>query len=269
MWAKVDGKVLYLRRCAPCHGQNGSGDGPDAPYFIAPPRNLREGFLSKYSTDDLVRRIRDGRSLQLGLDLKALQERARDVEDIVAHLKRLPTIDWRRVEAGWETYVDRCEACHGPYGHPTPQLPAGVTRPRDLSAPEFQSSLNDRDLLVAVRHGRQHMPALVPRLPPSDGPLLVAFVRLLSPGFELYSRNCAACHGDDGRGVGSFVESLQVPTVVFDRAYFHQRDPEEIRHAVWHMVGEHKPVMPHFRWNLSEAETRAIVEYLKKTMSEN
>jgi mono/diheme cytochrome c family protein len=264
----VDGRRLYLRQCAPCHGETGAGDGADAPYFSAPPRDLREGFLSRYSSDDLVRRIREGRSLQLGVDLKALKERAADVESVVSHMKRLPAIDWRRVEAGWEAYVDRCEACHGPYGRPGRSLPPGVRAPRDLSDPDYQGKMTDQELLIAVRHGRDHMPALVPRVPEAEGPALVAFVRVLSPGFELYSRHCAACHGDDGRGVGSFIESLQVPTVIFDQAYFRRREPEQIRHAVWHMVGEHKPVMPHFRWNLTEAEARAIVEYLRKVTSD-
>lgn len=262
--AEADGKRLYLRRCAPCHGERGGGDGPDAPYYSAPPRDLRGGFLSRYSTDDLVRRVREGRSLPLGVDLDMLKKRATEVESIISHMKRLPAIDWRRVEAGWETYVDRCEACHGPYGRPGRLLPAGVRAPRDLSDPDYQSRMTDEDLLITVRHGRDHMPALVPRVPEVEGPALAAFVRLLSPGFELYSRHCAACHGDDGRGVGSLIETMRVPTVIFDRAYFRRREPEQIRHAVWHMLDEHQPAMPHFRWSLTEGETRAIVEYLKK-----
>jgi hypothetical protein len=53
--------------------------------------------------------------------------------------------------------------------------------------------------------------------------------------------------------------------VVFDQAYFRDHKPEQIRRAVRHMVDQHKPVMPHFRWDLSEAEARAVIEYLKKT----
>lgn len=267
--AEPNGERLYLRQCAPCHGKTGAGDGPDAVYYPASPRNLRDGFLKLYSTDALVRRIRDGRSLPLAVDPKALKVRADDVTSVVNHLQRLPTIDWRQVDEGWGLYVDRCESCHGRYGKPGPSLPAGVRPPRDLADPGYQRSLTYADLLAAVRHGRHHMPALVPRVPKNEGPPLAAFVRLLSPGFEIYSRHCSACHGDDGRGVGSLIETLQVPTVVFDEAYFRSRKPEQLRRAVGHMVDQHTPTMPHFRWDLSDAEARAIVEYMKRTMTQD
>jgi mono/diheme cytochrome c family protein len=180
-------------------------------------------------------------------------------------MRRLPAANWRRIEAGWSVYADRCEACHGTYGEPTNDPAAGGKTPRDLASPAFQQSTSDSELKQAVRHGHHYMPALVPRISEAEAPDLTSFVRLLSPGFELYTRHCAACHGDDGRGVGSFGESIALPTVVFDRAYFARKDPEDIRHGIWHMVGEHKPAMPHFRWTLSEAQARAIIDYLKST----
>lgn len=262
---KIDGQALYQRQCAGCHGPTGEGDGPDALIFATRPRNLREGFLAQYPTEDLVKRIRGGVPLQLALDNAALQRRATEVESIVAHMRRLPTVRWPKVENGWETYARRCEVCHGVYGAPVRDLPPGVSTPRDLSAPDFQASVSDEALRQAVRHGHHHMPALVPRITEAEANDLASFVRLLSPGFELYTRYCASCHGDEGRGVGSLGEVMQLPTVVFDKRYFARRNPEDIRKGVWHMVGEHKPSMPHFRWTLSEAQARAIVEYLKST----
>jgi len=269
-WAEEpNGRRLYLRYCASCHGESGNGDGPDAAYFAAQPRNLREGFLRRYPTTDLVRRLREGRSLELAIDVPALKARAGNVETIVVHMKRLPTIDWRRVEPGWEIYIDRCEACHGPYGRPPLAVPPGVRSPRDLSDPEFQRSVSDKDLTTAVRHGRAHMPMLIPQISESQAANLAAFVRLLSPGFELYSRHCAVCHGDDGRGVDTLIESSQVPSVAFDRAYFAKRDTDQIHAGVWHMLDKHQPMMPHFRWDLTEAQAQAIIEYLKQTEPKN
>jgi len=262
--AELNGKPLFLRYCASCHGVAGRGDGPDASFLDPPPRDLREGFLSKYQTEDLVRRVRDGRPLELALDLPALRSRATETEAIVVHLRRLPTINWRLTEPGWEIYVDRCQMCHGAFGRPGPTLPEGVRAPRDLSDPAFQNTTSGGELLVSVRHGRKHMPALVPRVTEEDATVLANFVRLLSPGFEMYSRYCANCHGDDGRGVSSLVETIRIPTVVFDREYFPRRTPEQIRDAIWHMLGDHKAAMPHYRWVISEAEARAIVEYLKR-----
>ena len=51
----------------------------------------------------------------------------------------------------------------------------------------------------------------------------------------------------------------------FDRNFLIAVDPEELRAGVWHMVGEEKPSMPHYRSVLSEAQAAAIIEYLKRS----
>jgi mono/diheme cytochrome c family protein len=140
-----------------------------------------------------------------------------------------------------------------------------VRPPRDLSDPVVQRSLKDDALVQVVRHGRKGMPALVPRIPASDGPPLAAFVRVLSPGFTLYQRYCASCHGEDGRPDSSLTAEVTTPKVVFDKAYFAQHDPEQLRTTVWHMLSEEKPAMPHYRWILNSAQARSIIEYLKGT----
>jgi mono/diheme cytochrome c family protein len=261
--AAVDGRRTYLRECAPCHGPDGRGDGPNAALFAIRPRDLREGFLLKYSTDDLTRRVLDGRSLTLAVDLPALRRRAAEVEAIAAHLRRIPGADWDRIDAGWGIFLDRCAECHGPFGTPLGEPASGVRTPRSLGDAAFQASISDRGLIEAVRHGRRGMPALTPRLDETEAADVTAFVRLLSPGFETYTQYCAACHGDRGVGAGSFAEAIPAPTVIFDQAYFRRRDPEDVRAAIWHMLDLHQPMMPHFSGVLSEDEARAIVAYLR------
>jgi len=262
--AQSPGEHLYRSHCASCHGFAARGQGAEAATFAEPPRDLREGFLDKYSTEELVQRILDGRELTLALDPAKLRERTQDVEAIVAHLQSLPKVDWRLVEQGRQMYTQRCVQCHGVTGEPPQQLPAGVRRPVDLGSPAFQGRVADAQLEELVRHGRRGMPALTPRLPLSDVRPLVALVRLFSPGYRSYDRYCAACHGTDGRGAGSFGESLQLPTVNFDKGYFARRDGEYIRQSAWHMLAEQKPAMPHYQGVLDRAQATAIVEYLKQ-----
>jgi mono/diheme cytochrome c family protein len=261
--ASPAGERLYLTSCAPCHGRSGAGDGPDAKLFASRPRDLRQGFLGSYTTADLVRRVLDGRALQLAFDLPALRARAKEVESVVAYMRRLPDVDWPRVEGGEWIYTRRCEDCHGRYGEPVEAPPAGVRKPRDLSDPAWQRSTSDQDLDMAVRHGRDGMPGLVPRLSDTEARQVALYVRLLSPGHVTYTQYCANCHGADGRGVGSFGEAMPLPTIVFDRDYFQRSDPERVRAKVWHMLEEHAPSMPHFRATLGEKEARAIIEYLR------
>jgi len=260
-----NGRLLYRDYCSSCHGIAGKGDGPDASIFAARPRDLREGFLKKYKTDELVHRVREGKPLELALDLPALRARAGDVEVLAAYLTRLPGIDWELAGRGEDVFAERCVLCHGPTGRPGPTLPPGVARPRDLSDPSYQKGVSDSDLMVTVRHGRDGMPGLTPRVSEEDAGALVAYVRLLSPGYEQYSTYCAACHGDDGRGNGNLAEVINRPTVALDRDYFVHSDPERLRANVWHMVRDQKPMMPHFRVLLTEVQARAIVEYLQRT----
>ncbi len=264
----ASGALLYQRECAPCHGPQGRGDGPEGVYFAPPPRDLHEGFLQLYPPEELVERIRRGRPLMIEIDPKAMRRRAQMVEQIVAHIERLPRANWDLIGQGAEVYAQRCEACHGPFGRPAPgmPLPQGVQRPpRDLSSPAFQKSVSDAELLEAARHGRAGMPAIPPLATPEESKALLAYLRMLSPGFELYSLWCAGCHGDDGRGEGIYATNEDKPNVVFDRAYLKAQDPEVLRRNVFHMLEWEQPAMPHFERDLSERQTRAIIEYLRAT----
>jgi mono/diheme cytochrome c family protein len=257
-----DGAVLYLKQCASCHGIGGRGDGPDASLFRPAPRNLREGFLERRDTSEILRLVLDGARRPLVTDPQALRARLKDTEALVAHLEVIPDVNWRLVERGQDVYVERCELCHGPFGRPPWARPTAANPP-DLSAPAFQRSIRDDELVRAVRHGRTGMPAIPTLRSDADARALVAFVRVLSPGFELYSRHCATCHGDDGHPQREFVKARQRPTVVFDRMWLARRDPTQLRAAVSHMLEEREPGMPHFRTTLSESEARAIVRYLR------
>jgi mono/diheme cytochrome c family protein len=107
------------------------------------------------------------------------------------------------------------------------------------------------------------MPAIPAIRDDGDARALVTYLRILSPGFDLYSRYCAACHGDDGHPQREFVPPHRRPSVTFDRAYLERRNPDQLRAAVSHMLSEQKPSMPHFRGTIDRAAARAIVRYLK------
>lgn len=262
----ASGEVLYMRECAPCHGPAGRGDGPEAIYFAPPPRDLREGFLALYPTEELIEKVRRGRELRIEIDPVATKRRTQMVEAIVAHLERLPGVSWPPVERGAELYAERCEACHGPFGTPAAgmRLPAGVQAPpRDLASAAFQKSVDDAQLLEVVRHGRAGMPAIPPLATDAQAHDLVAYVRLLSPGFAYYSLWCGGCHGDDGKGDGVFAHGADAPGVVLDRKYLTSQDPEELRRNVLHMLERQEAAMPHFARELTEKQARAIVDYLR------
>ncbi len=257
-----DGAALFQRDCAQCHGPAGRGDGIDADLFAPPPRDLRSSTMAAYDRAALVARIRDGVPLSLALDPAALKRRSNTVEALVSHIQRLPTLDWRSIEAGEEIYVNACEACHGPLGIPPAVLPRGVPRPPDLATTHVRSIGERKALEAQIRHGHAGMPAVLGDDSQEDVDAVVSFVMLLSPGYQSWSRYCAGCHGDDGRGPGEFWSLTKRPTVVFDSAWLKHRDPEELRVEVWHMLAEEQPQMPHFP-RLTEAQAGAIVDWLR------
>lgn len=263
--AKENGD-LYRAQCARCHGAGGRGDGPDADLFAKRPSDLCTGIAGQ-TTQALVARILDGQRLSPVLDLLMLRARAADVEFLIAYMRRLPEVDWRRADAGSALYRQRCQVCHGAYGRPPGALPPGVRPPRDLADPAYQRSLSADELVVVVQHGRAGMPALTPRLSEEEAREVAAYVRLFSPGFQTYTQYCADCHGDHGVPEGSFGEAHAAPTAVFDRAYFARHDPDTLRTSVWHMLDAHEPSMPHFRGTLRDRDARVIVEYLRKSCS--
>lgn len=261
-----DGAALYLVQCAPCHGVGGSGDGPEARWFVPKPRDLRAGVLDA-SEDALVARLRDGAPLPITPDPKTLAERLANLDALVAHVERLPTIDWAQVDAGAALFAARCAVCHGPYGKPLPasELPPGVQRPpRDLWDAGFQRVTSDDELIAVVQHGHRAMPAIPGLQDDAKARTLLPFLRLLSPGFETYSYSCAPCHGDEGRANGVLARGEQRPRVVFDRAWLASKDRAQLRKEVAHMLEQHGARMPHFREALSDAELRAIVGHLKQ-----
>jgi mono/diheme cytochrome c family protein len=265
MLPAVEGRVLFARDCAGCHGMTGEGNGPEAEFLSDPPANLRSpDILGRYDDEELAAFIRDGRRLRLAVRPERLRRHADDTQALYEFLRRIPERDWDAVEAGEEIYIERCLHCHDRFGRPVDELPAGVQRaPRDLGAPEFQAAVTDAALIELVRHGKGSMPALVPRVSEEDARDLAPFVRVLSPGFELYVRHCQVCHGSRGQGAEGLAVDAGAARIPFDEAYFARQTPNATRLGVWHMLEGAKPTMPHFSYALTEGEVKAILTYLR------
>ena len=259
------GHRLYLGTCAGCHGPDATGDGPDADLSAVPPPALRGStVLARHSDAELIAFVREGRRFRVGIRPALLAQHAQETDTLVTFLQGLPGRDWDTIDAGADVYRSRCLPCHDAYGRPQATVPAGVQRPpRDLSQRVFQTTVDDAALIELVRHGRHGMPTLVPHITDEESRQLVAYVRLLSPGYALYTRYCQVCHGAHGEGAQGVVVEATAPRLVFDDEYFWNQPPERIRHAVWHMLREAKPTMPHFSAVLDDQEVATILRWLR------
>lgn len=196
--AALRGHRLFLRLCAGCHGTEGRGDGPAAPFFAeSPPRNLRRGEFRFRSTlpplpprdEDLFRTIRWG----LGGSMPGWPDLAPgQVWDLVEHVKTLHPL-W--VDGAWEegfdpsgeevpvgtppfpytaesaeigarVYVEfGCGGCHGVEGRGDGEAalsgrgPLGeVIRPADYTTGRFRGGGDARSLVRVFLTGLQGTP---------------------------------------------------------------------------------------------------------------
>jgi mono/diheme cytochrome c family protein len=269
-----EGEALYIGRCAGCHGWEGRGDGPVARVMGIQPPGLRgRKFEGRYTEAELIARILFGDAMLIFPEPARLASNETAISDLVAHLKRLPQIDWENVVQGRETYDSLCASCHGVYGRGDGILAsAQASPPRDLRAPSFQLKTTDEELLRVIAEGKGNMPGAKDVLTPEEIRPLAAYVRVLSPGYESYERFCARCHGSDGyppadssNGIfGVFPFSRQeLIGAIFDEDYFRAHSDSAVRAWVERMYKADHSLMPRFGTELNGDDVRKILGYLR------
>jgi mono/diheme cytochrome c family protein len=240
-------------------------------FNVAAPPLRAVQLLDQHSEAELMARILYGRELAIPIDSQALALTEEEATVLVAYLRRLSIISWPEVRHGQNIYDAFCVNCHGVYGRGDGILAQQLPNPsRDLSSPAFQSQVSEAELLGVIADGRGAMPGMGEIMSPQDLQAVVAFVRLLSPGFERYNRFCAACHGIDGHpeswpseDAEDDVALEEVPTVAFNQAYFRTHSEAHVHGWVRHMLKSSRALMPHFAGELSSEEIRHILAYLR------
>ncbi|MBI4238328.1 MAG: cytochrome c [Deltaproteobacteria bacterium] len=53
----AQGKIVYDRLCASCHGAGGAGDGPAGTALTPKPRNFKDAVAMKALTDDRIKQV--------------------------------------------------------------------------------------------------------------------------------------------------------------------------------------------------------------------
>ena len=269
------GEVLYVRNCADCHGWEGKGNGPVGQVLLKKPPSLRRPELFTQNTEaELVARILLGKDLSVPLAPEAVKDNEEDVTSLLTYLRRLPTIPWETITAGQQAYDSLCVSCHGIYGRGDGLMsPSLVPQPRNLSDPAYHKQIDDDELFRIISEGKGSMPGVADVVSVEDRRAIVTFIRLFSPGYELYDRFCGVCHGATGvppeiaqkelfeELLGK--EASQTQTPVFDKKYMQTHTDAHLRGWVRHMLKEHRAVMPHFGGDLNAEQVRQILAYLR------
>jgi mono/diheme cytochrome c family protein len=224
-----DGRALYLKHCAPCHGERGFGDG-EAAYLLYPkPRDFSRAYFRLVSTDNglptdedllqVITRGMLGSAMPPHHDLSETQRRA-----IVAEVRRLMTEERmkRLLEDAAAEDADLTEADARAIAY---RQPGSVVKPAE-------------------------------RLEPTP--------ELLAAGRISYVRNCAPCHDLDGTGRSrnDLVDSLDRPLFARDfTAGILKGGTSETE--IWQrfrcgMQGTPMPAL-----DISDRETWALVHYVR------
>lgn len=168
----VAGAVIYAEKCAPCHGAQGLGDGPQAPDLPDPPTALADPAVARLAIPaDWYAVVSLGRIDRFMPGFQSLTSLER--WDVVAYALNLG-LGSAEVEAGRSIYADFCAECHGPDGR-------GMGGVEDLASSDSfsQSSLTEISETIAVGTG-EAMPGFAGELTLDDLWAVSAYVRNLA-----------------------------------------------------------------------------------------
>ncbi len=211
---------LYRLHCIKCHEEDGRGEGTRdvmkrIPDFTRPEwhaqRNddhmhgvIREGkgsmpaMKAKLRPEDamllvgLIRNFKGGRQVvpddtETPTDSPKPAESRKVTEPVQSSAPSLRTASAptsestvQRADPGRGVFQRRCVSCHGVAGRGD-AMGAGLPRPPDFAAPDWQSKRSDAQLMISIREGKgSAMPAFGGKLGDTQVRDLIAYVRSFS-----------------------------------------------------------------------------------------
>ncbi len=187
------------------------------------------------------------------------------------------------VTNGEEIYRNYCTVCHGDNGDGMTRVRRGLNPPpRDFTTRLAKAELTRERMISSVSNGRPGtaMMSFSSRLTPVEIEQVVGFVRdafmvaddvqldaamvTAELGKNIYTSNCAVCHGDDGNGAMWTKTSLNPPPRDFTTLQaIEDLSRERMVSSVTH--GRPGTAMMSFATRLSRQEIEAVVDYVRSS----
>jgi len=190
-WASdiPDGKMLYAKNCAVCHGEHGNVSEYGQQLKPFPARNLR-AITHWLDTDELRRTITYGLH-NSKMTAKKYSLDPLEIEAVIQYIKTFQFTPDQK--AGKKRYLQVCSVCHGKDGRARTGLGA-----KNL----VYSNLSLKGLIHTIRSGRSGtmMSAKFHQLRNTDILNIASYVYRLrykankQHGATLYGKNCLSCH---------------------------------------------------------------------------
>lgn len=175
-----NGQPIYVEKCAPCHGQAGLGDGPQAEQLPNPVAPIGSPAFARQSTPaNWYSQVTQGNLERFMPPFNSLSDRQR--WDVVAYsftLSAPPAV----VEQGAELYQANCARCHGANGKGDgPDAASLSKKPTDLNEQSAMAEKSEADFFLAMADGfAPDMPAFGETLSEDQLWALAAYVRTLT-----------------------------------------------------------------------------------------
>ena len=197
-----DGAPIYAEKCAPCHGETGLGDGPQASQLPNPPSALGDASVSRQAKPaDWYMAVTQGNLERFMPPFNSLSDSQR--WDVVAYALSLSASSQILAE-GEALYQGNCVDCHGETGTGDGvEADSLEVKPPDLTDQERMATRSDADLFQEISAGAVPvMPAYADQLTEAQRWALAAYLRSLT---------FAASTGSTSAGQATPAQATAVP----------------------------------------------------------
>lgn len=173
------GEALFAEKCAPCHGERGLGNGPQASQLSVPVAAVGLPEVARLATPaEWFTLVTEGDLERFMPPFRSLTDRQR--WDVVAYTFSLSE-NAENVSLGEELYQVNCASCHGPSGLGDGSAAAGLAAaPASFRDQAYMAEKSNENLYQAILNGKGSMPAYGDQLNEEESRALAAYVRKLS-----------------------------------------------------------------------------------------
>ena len=174
----ASGAPIYAEKCAPCHGESGLGDGPNAASLPNPVPPLASPEVARVaSPSDWFTIVTQGNLERFMPPFRSLSDHER--WDVVMYALTL-NVSSQDLSSGGQLYQQSCAACHGVSGEGDGPQAADLSIP-DLTNQEFMAGRSAEDLYQAIGLGvGEQMPAFGEKLSETELWALADYTRSLT-----------------------------------------------------------------------------------------
>ena len=201
----MNGALIYVDRCAPCHGEDGLGQGSMAANLEVPPSPLGDLEFSRSAQPaDWYTVVTEGRMDRFMPPFASLSDVQR--WDVVAYALSLSTTN-AQLARGEELFDQACVGCHGASG-------TGGQAAVDLTAPDFYARQSLEALSTTIAGGGGGMPAFADTFDSEQLLSLAAYVRSLAfsghsgPGASAGGEGNPPSAGEEGAAAAESAAAL-------------------------------------------------------------